>query len=79
MLFGSYLFTGVSDDDAILPEYKGSTLRGVFGHARKRVVCALRRRDSLLSLPGILVTRDRYPQNPSVIIYVSNNRRGKNG
>ena len=45
MFFGSYLFTGIFNDDAILPEYKGSTFRGVFGHALKRVVCALRRED----------------------------------
>ena len=45
MLFGNYLFTCDFRDDAILPEYKGSTFRGVFGHALKRVVCALKRQD----------------------------------
>ncbi len=30
-------------DEIILPEYKGSTFRGGFGNAFKRVVCALRR------------------------------------
>jgi hypothetical protein len=30
---------------ALLPPYKGSTFRGVFGHALKRVVCALKRQN----------------------------------
>lgn len=45
MLYGKYQFTCRLDDDALLPPYKGSTFRGVFGHALKRVVCALRRQD----------------------------------
>ncbi len=52
MRFGCYLFTARFLDDARLPEYKGSTFRGVFGHALRSVVCALRRctcADSLLS------------------------------
>lgn len=32
-------------DDAVFPYYKGSTFRGVFGHALKKVVCALKRQD----------------------------------
>lgn len=43
MLFGKYNFLCGFEDDAALPEYKGSTFRGVFGHALKKVVCALRR------------------------------------
>ena len=43
MLFGEYHFKGVLLDDAILPPYKGSTFRGVFGHALKEVTCALKR------------------------------------
>ncbi len=43
MLFGRYLFSCVFQTEALLPEYKGSTFRGVFGHALKKVVCALRR------------------------------------
>ncbi len=43
MLYGKYHFTCSLENDAILPEYKGSTFRGVFGHALKRVVCALKR------------------------------------
>ncbi|MFH0825858.1 MAG: CRISPR system precrRNA processing endoribonuclease RAMP protein Cas6 [Pseudomonadota bacterium] len=43
MLFGKYHLTSVFQEDAILPEYKGSTLRGVFGIALKRVVCTLKR------------------------------------
>jgi len=45
MLYGKYLFSGVFEDNAILPEYKGSTFRGVFGHALKKVVCALKKQD----------------------------------
>jgi len=43
MLYGNYLFTCRLESDALLPGYKGSTFRGVFGHALKRVVCALKR------------------------------------
>ena len=42
MLYGKYTFMCKLKDDAQLPAYKGSTFRGVFGHALKRVVCALR-------------------------------------
>ena len=45
MLFGNYFFSGIVDDNAILPPYKGSTFRGVFGHALKKVVCALKKQD----------------------------------
>ena len=45
MLYGKYQFLCRLSDEAILPFYKGSTYRGVFGHALKRVVCALRRED----------------------------------
>lgn len=42
MLFGNYNFTCTFSRSALLPVYKGSTFRGVFGHALKKVVCALR-------------------------------------
>ena len=45
MLFGKYQFTCRLETEAQLPYYKGSTFRGVFGHALKRVVCALKRQD----------------------------------
>ncbi len=45
MLYGKYSFSILFEDNAILPEYKGSTFRGVFGHALKKVVCALKRQD----------------------------------
>ena len=45
MLYGRYAFSCIFLDDAILPEYKGSTFRGIFGHALKKVVCALKRQD----------------------------------
>ena len=43
MRYGRYQFRCVFEGEAILPQYKGSTFRGVFGHALKRVVCALKR------------------------------------
>jgi len=45
MLYGKYLFSSVFESDAILPYYKGSTFRGAFGHALKKVVCALKMQD----------------------------------
>ena len=43
MLFGDYRFYCRFESEAVLPYYKGSTFRGVFGHALKQVVCALKR------------------------------------
>jgi len=43
--YGRYVFSCIFEDDAVLPPYKGSTLRGVFGHALKKVVCALKKQD----------------------------------
>ena len=45
MLYSKYLFSCVFNDDAVLPEYKGSTFRGVLGHSLKKVVCALKRQE----------------------------------
>jgi len=45
MLFGEYQFQGILEDDALLPPFKGSTFRGVFGRALKEVVCALKRQE----------------------------------
>ncbi|HEA68036.1 MAG TPA: CRISPR system precrRNA processing endoribonuclease RAMP protein Cas6 [Desulfobacterales bacterium] len=43
MRYGRYQFTSRLESEAILPYYKGSTFRGVFGIALKKVVCALKR------------------------------------
>jgi CRISPR/Cas system endoribonuclease Cas6 (RAMP superfamily) len=43
VLFGEYHFHCRFETDAVLPRNKGSTFRGVFGHALKQVVCALKR------------------------------------
>lgn len=51
MRFGQYRFHCRFDSAARLPVFKGSTFRGVFGHALKRVVCALKRQDC----PGCLL------------------------
>ncbi|MDO8724304.1 MAG: CRISPR system precrRNA processing endoribonuclease RAMP protein Cas6 [Syntrophales bacterium] len=50
MRFGKYLFRNILRDEAILPPYKGSTFRGAFGVALKRVVCAVRRDDCVACL-----------------------------
>lgn len=42
MLVGTYSFCCNLMDKAILPPFKGSTFRGAFGIALKRVVCAVR-------------------------------------
>ena len=43
MLYGKSRFFCVFENDAYLPHYKGSTFRGVFGRALKKVVCALKK------------------------------------
>lgn len=45
MLFGNYRFECRLESEAILPAYKGSTIRGVFGIALKKVVCALKHKE----------------------------------
>lgn len=45
MILGSYKFVIRLEDDASLPYYKGSTFRGVLGHALKRCVCVLKRQN----------------------------------
>ena len=45
MLYGKYQFLCRLTGEAMLPCYKGSTFRGVFGRALKRVVCALKRQE----------------------------------
>ena len=59
MLYGKYRFTCRLEDEAVMPPYKGSTFRGVFGHALKRVVCALKRQecDNCLLREKCLYTR----------------------
>ncbi len=45
MEIGNYKFKLQLEDDAELPLYKGSTFRGVLGHALKRTVCALKHQE----------------------------------
>ena len=45
MLYGKYKFCCCLDNTANLPAYKGSTFRGILGHALKKVVCALKQQD----------------------------------
>ncbi|OPY80051.1 MAG: hypothetical protein A4E65_01679 [Syntrophorhabdus sp. PtaU1.Bin153] len=40
-----YQFTFEAQDQLLLPHYKGSTFRGAFGNAFRRIVCTLRRKD----------------------------------
>ena len=50
MLFERYDFTCRLKTEAQLPYYKGSTFRGVFGRALKKVVCALKRQECISCL-----------------------------
>ena len=43
--FQKFLFSLEAKDIILLPSYKGSTLRGGFGNAFRRVVCALKKSD----------------------------------
>jgi CRISPR-associated endoribonuclease Cas6 len=43
--YGQFSFGLTAKEPIILPAYKGSTLRGGFGYAFKRVVCAIRDKD----------------------------------
>lgn len=43
--YQKFLFTIEAREQLVLPYYKGSTFRGAFGSAFRRVVCALRRQD----------------------------------
>ncbi len=45
--FAKFEFQLIPQEPIILPSYKGSTLRGGFGNAFKRVVCALKKSDCL--------------------------------
>ncbi|MBU4184987.1 MAG: CRISPR system precrRNA processing endoribonuclease RAMP protein Cas6 [Proteobacteria bacterium] len=45
MLYGKYKFFCRLENEAYLPCYKGSTFRGVFGQALKKIVCALKRQE----------------------------------
>ena len=45
MQVATYTFQCRFVTQAFLPEFKGSTIRGAFGHALKRISCALRRQD----------------------------------
>ena len=42
LAYGKYRFLCRLESETVLPFFKGSTFRGVFGHALKRVVCALK-------------------------------------
>lgn len=41
--FSKYRFNLIAEDDIFLPEYKGSTFRGVFGHYLKKTLCLHKR------------------------------------
>ncbi|MBW6521323.1 MAG: CRISPR system precrRNA processing endoribonuclease RAMP protein Cas6 [Desulfoarculaceae bacterium] len=45
MQTGIYQFSCRFESEAVLPVFKGSTLRGGLGHALRRIACALRRQD----------------------------------
>ena len=43
--FSKYLLSIKGKNSLFLPKYKGSTLRGGFGHAFRRIVCVFKGRD----------------------------------
>ena len=45
MRYGNYKFRCRLESNAVLPHHKGSTFRGVFGRALKKVVCALKQQE----------------------------------
>lgn len=45
MIYGSFNFVCRFEEDARLPEFKGSTMRGSFGHALKNVTCVLKKQE----------------------------------
>ncbi len=45
MHFGKYHFHSLFEEEALLPPYKGSTFRGLFGHALRKIVCVLKTAD----------------------------------
>lgn len=45
MKTGIYHFSCRFESDAVLPAFKGSTLRGALGHSLKQTTCALKRQD----------------------------------
>lgn len=66
MVFGTYQFRCTLLDPAILPPFKGSTFRGAFGGALKRVVCAVREREcSSCLLAGRCVYARTFELNPT--------------
>ncbi len=54
MLYGKYEFICRFEDEARLPPFKGSTVRGLLGHALKRTVCVLKHQEC----PDCLLRRD---------------------
>lgn len=66
MVFGAYEFKCTLLDPALLPPFKGSTFRGAFGGALKRVVCAVREREcSSCLLAGRCVYAGTFEVNPT--------------
>jgi CRISPR/Cas system endoribonuclease Cas6 (RAMP superfamily) len=67
MLYGKYTFHLILESEALLPPFKGSTFRGIFGMALKKVVCALKRQectDCLLRDRCIYTTVFEIPSGP---------------
>jgi len=52
MVYGRFSFSSEIHDEAMLPPFKGSTFRGAFGTALKRVVCALKSQECQSCLLG---------------------------
>ena len=76
--FARFQFLLTAIDRLCLPEYKGSTLRGGFGYAFKKVVCALRTKkcpDCLLKEKASILTFLRTPPPADATILYGHGRR----
>jgi len=65
--FKQFEFHITPEEPIILPSYKGSTLRGGFGNAFKRVVCALRNKECIENKNTKLLTLNFL--TPARIVY----------
>ncbi|MDD4456983.1 MAG: CRISPR system precrRNA processing endoribonuclease RAMP protein Cas6 [Syntrophotalea acetylenica] len=69
MRFGSYHFTGIFQETAELPPYKGSTFRGSFGQALRKTMCVTRQKECvgcLLARQCLYATTFENPRQPSL-------------
>ena len=80
MQAGVYQFSCRFESGAVLPVFKGSTLRGGIGHALRRIACALRRQDCKGCLLGntcayaFLFEVKQNPQQEGAVLFATAQR-----